>query len=94
MPPQKFKYDVPQELSLNAFTFDGHSFIGWATSADGDIVYVDGESVENLTETAGDTITLYAKWIIDGDDGNIHWEIVDSQTEPGKKSLILSKKED
>lgn len=38
------------------------SFMGWATSANGDKVYDNQESVSNLTSTRNQTITLYAKW--------------------------------
>ncbi len=38
------------------------SFVGWATSANGDKVYDNQQSVSNLTTTHNQTLTLYAKW--------------------------------
>ena len=36
-------------------------FMGWATSANGEVVYKDKASIKNLSNTAT-TITLYAVW--------------------------------
>lgn len=44
-------------LNANTFTCEGKLFAGWATSADGEIVYADKATIE--TETAMD---LYAVW--------------------------------
>ncbi|MCR5469134.1 MAG: type II secretion system GspH family protein [Lachnospiraceae bacterium] len=39
------------------------NFVGWNTLADGSgISYKPGATVKNLTETDGDTVTLYAQW--------------------------------
>ena len=38
------------------------TFGGWATSASGNKVYNDKQSVKNLTSTSGATVNLYAKW--------------------------------
>ncbi len=38
------------------------TFNGWATSADGQKVYDDNQSVSNLADANGATVTLYAKW--------------------------------
>jgi uncharacterized repeat protein (TIGR02543 family) len=57
-----FTYNEPQELRPNAFILDGYVFAGWSTSEEGDVVYANEESVLNLTDIPGDTITLYAKW--------------------------------
>ena len=52
-----------EALSLtNCFTRLGYSVVGWATSADGDVVYPVGQSVENLVSQNGGEITLYAIW--------------------------------
>ena len=58
-----FMYNVAQNLPANNFTNWGKTFDGWATSANGPKVYNDGQSVSNLTETPGATVTLYAKWV-------------------------------
>ncbi len=62
MASMPFMYNVAQNLTANAFTNGGLHFLGWATSANGPEVYTDGQSVSNLTQTAGATVTLYAKW--------------------------------
>ncbi len=59
---QVFDYDEPQALYANAFTRDGYEFLGWALSADGDLVYADKEVVSNLTAVCKETVTLYAVW--------------------------------
>ena len=62
MVDQTFKYDHASHLSPNGFTRTGYLFVGWATAADGDVVYLNGATVSNLTDVAGGTVTLYAKW--------------------------------
>ncbi len=44
-------------LKTNAFAKSGHTFQGWATSADGEVVYTDGGSI-----AMQDDVTLYAVW--------------------------------
>ncbi|MEG2107862.1 MAG: InlB B-repeat-containing protein, partial [Clostridia bacterium] len=55
---QIIKTDVAAALTANVFTKTGYTFAGWATTADGAVVYSDGAS---YTMTAGG-ITLYAVW--------------------------------
>ena len=63
MPGQPFTYDVAQNLTTKAFTRDGYAFAGWNTASDGSgTAYADGESVKNLADENGVTITLYAQW--------------------------------
>lgn len=62
MSNQAFTYDVAQNLTSNAFVKTGYNFAGWATAADGSVVYSNGQSVSNLTSTNGATYNLYAKW--------------------------------
>ena len=62
MSNQSFTYGTAQNLTTNAFTRTGYTFAGWATSANGSVVYSDKQSVNNLTATNGGTVTLYAKW--------------------------------
>jgi len=57
MNPQTFTQGVAKNLSTNTFTKQEYAFLGWATSADGEVVYTDGASY-----TASDNITLYAVW--------------------------------
>lgn len=62
MAAQSFTYDAEKALTANAFKRTGWTFAGWATSANGDVVYTDKQAVKNLTAENGKTVTLYAKW--------------------------------
>lgn len=55
-------FGVAFNLTANAFTKKGYTFAGWATEADGKVVYTDGVEVSNLTPVNNGTATLYAKW--------------------------------
>ena len=55
-------YDTAKELTANGFTRSGYEFLGWSTSASGSVVYTDGQSVSNLSSSAGDIVDLYAVW--------------------------------
>ena len=55
-------YGVEKNLTVNAFSKSGNTFKGWATSADGPAMYVDGSLVKNLTAGNGVTVTLFAVW--------------------------------
>jgi uncharacterized repeat protein (TIGR02543 family) len=58
-----FTYDDTDTLlTLCAFTRRGYTFVGWATSASGQVVYPDGQKVTSLTPNTSGIITLYAKW--------------------------------
>ena len=54
--------NVPSALPANTFSYPGHSFAGWATTAGGTMLYGDGATVSNLTDIDGATVTLYALW--------------------------------
>lgn len=58
----KFSYDESGTLAKNKFTLKGYTFLGWATSASENVVYQDGATIKNLSETDGDVISLYAVW--------------------------------
>ncbi|MCL1921002.1 MAG: InlB B-repeat-containing protein, partial [Kiritimatiellaeota bacterium] len=58
--PSHHTYDVPSPLTPNGFYKDGYVLTGW-TSAGGDF-FDDEETVVNLTDVDGDTVTLYAQW--------------------------------
>ena len=62
MADQTCFWNTPVPLQSNAFTRLRHAFAGWATNANGAILYGDGQMVSNLTATAGDTVLLYARW--------------------------------
>jgi len=56
-------YDVADRLTINAFVYDNNAFVRWNTLPDGQgASYSNGQSVLNLTDTAGATVTLYAVW--------------------------------
>jgi len=52
-----FKYGESVELPFNAFEKDGFEFIGWSTSKDGEVEYIEGATYRFET-----TQTLYAVW--------------------------------
>lgn len=54
---QKFTPGVDTNLEANTFEKTGHTFAGWATTADGEVVYEDGAAINVTTDT-----DLYAKW--------------------------------
>ena len=64
MSDQTVAFDASANLNSNAFAYTGRHFIGWATSANGTVVYNNGASVKNLTTVNGGTVNLYAKWEI------------------------------
>ena len=56
-------YDQPAPLTANGFTNSGYNFAGWSQTENGTTVdFSDGAQVENLTESANGTVTLYAVW--------------------------------
>lgn len=61
MGDQKFTFDVPQNLSPNAFTRDGYTFTGWKRADTGDS-YTDEQQVSNLTSTPNGIVTMIAQW--------------------------------
>ena len=65
MVDQAFVYGTAQKLSANAFKNGMYAFAGWAMKPDGEVVYADGQSVENLTASANGVVTLYAVWTMD-----------------------------
>ena len=56
------KYGATYSLSANGFKKDGYEFIGWATSANGEVVYQNQQEISNLSTINGTEINLYAKW--------------------------------
>lgn len=55
-------YDVASALTTNGYTLEGYNFIGWAETATGEVVRLDGVDHNNLTTLDGITIDLFAKW--------------------------------
>ncbi len=52
-------------LTTNKFTFEGKTFNGWNTAADGSGTPYANEEVNNISSKDGDIVTLYAQWTID-----------------------------
>ena len=62
MTSQTLHVGEANQLAACAYSREGYTFIGWATTADGDAEYADVASVTSLTTTPGASVTLYAKW--------------------------------
>ena len=58
MESQNFSEGDTKALTANGFTRDGYTFVGWAVTEGGEVVYADGEVI-----TADKALTLYAVWI-------------------------------
>ena len=58
-------YGIASMLSANEFTKEGYVFAGWANSPNGVIEYLNKDTIINLTQTAGETVTIYAVWSLD-----------------------------
>ena len=55
-------YDTPSALTKNGFSLTGWTFMGWATTSGGDVVYADGALISDLTAEQNGAVTLYAVW--------------------------------
>ena len=62
MDAQSFLYDQSQRLTENGFCRPGYTFLGWATNTTGEVVYVNGQAVSNLTTEADFAVALFAQW--------------------------------
>ncbi len=75
------------QLSANAYAIENYEFQGWNTAPDGSgSSYQDQDFVTNLSQTDGETVTLYAQWkalgpvtLAEGVLSNgVHWSIKDT----------------
>ncbi|QIK57062.1 InlB B-repeat-containing protein [Erysipelothrix sp. HDW6A] len=57
---QTFVFDTAENLDSNTFAYDGYTFMGWSTTADGTVEYSDIASFNHKPYT--ETIDLYAVW--------------------------------
>lgn len=55
-------YGTEYVLPLNTFIKAGYNFMGWALTSGGDVAYINGGTVSNLTGTVDGVVTLYAVW--------------------------------
>ena len=62
MADQSFIYDAEQVLNSNTFTYVNRNFVGWSAAPDGETLYINNQSVRNLTAENGGVVTLYAQW--------------------------------
>lgn len=62
MPNESMTYDQSKALTANAFTKEHYRFKGWSTSASGNVIYADKQSVKNLAATDGAVVELFAIW--------------------------------
>ena len=58
MTAQTFTYGMSQALRENTFTRTGYDFVGWATSANGNVTYKDSQDYS----IGAENVTLYAIW--------------------------------
>lgn len=56
------EYDQDATVASNVFVYANHEFMGWATSADGPVVYAPGTTVRNLSSIQNGVVMLYAVW--------------------------------
>lgn len=62
MTPQTRVYDDAAPLTANTFTNGTFPFTGWNTAPDGTGAAYGDKATDNLTDTGGVTVTLYAMW--------------------------------
>ncbi len=80
MEEQDFVYGTEQKLSRNTYTFQNHTFAGWALKPDGPIVYKDEASVKNVTSKDAEIVILYAKWTkASNDPVRTGWQMVENK---------------
>ena len=81
---------IANPLPANAFTYAGHSFLGWATVADDEAVYPDG--AENVADDIHAAATLYAKWHDDAAGHVVTFVDPDSGSVLGKQEVATDGK--
>ena len=66
MEDQTFTIGKEQSLAKNAFSVSGRTFLGWTTKPSGQVqipdLYMDGDTVADLTDKGGSVVNLYAVW--------------------------------
>lgn len=81
-------YGIPSNLTLNPFKKSGYVFEGWATSKTGEVKYLDGASVKNLSSKDNGTITLYAKWRVkEPDEFEVTLTLKNATSDATKKTI-------
>ena len=59
---QTFHEKIVQKLNANQFTREGYLFLGWSTTADGEVEYEDGAEITKPLVKENQVCTLYAVW--------------------------------
>ena len=93
MADRMFVYDRPQALKPNAFERKAFDFIGWATSADGNVDFDDIATIDNLFAEDGATLTLYAVWERCGISSGETKVVADESTGATTEIVVLSEDE-
>ncbi|MBR5317204.1 MAG: S8 family serine peptidase [Lachnospiraceae bacterium] len=62
MTATKMEYNQEKNLEENCYSRIGYVFVGWSTTPDGDVEYLDKQKVCNLTLEHGVAVRLYAVW--------------------------------
>lgn len=63
MADQTIEYDTPTELSKNTFYKSGKRFVGWSTTANGQVELEDKAKItKSESQITNDKLTLYAIW--------------------------------
>lgn len=80
MADQTMYFDKPANINACQFSVPQYRFMGWATSAEGNVVYSNKQRIENspgkeMTSTANGVIHLYAVWkyYVHVDIANLSW---------------------
>ena len=55
-------YDEYGTAPVCHFTYSGHTFLGWSQTANGEVEYVPGDLLLNLTSSQNGVVMLYAVW--------------------------------
>ena len=61
-PMTNLEYDGEYTLNANGYTRTGYHFLGWATTSDGDVVYIDSADIHWLDVSHNQVVRLYAVW--------------------------------
>ena len=62
MPSTFMEYNQTKELEANQYSRSGYLFLGWATTENGEVEYLDGQEVCNLSLEHNVQVVLYAVW--------------------------------
>lgn len=65
MAQQLFKYDASTALRSNAFKRTGYAFVGWATEPDGEVVFINAQKLQYLSEDYMEYDKRVNLWVVD-----------------------------